>query len=64
MIMNNRLLLVLGVTGLAVLSALGRSKTKARRQDKTEKKVEMQRWEGEGGNLPVPMSAAPIEPPH
>lgn len=61
MMSSKTLLFMIGVSGLAAMSALGKMHTKSRQEVKQSRKKEMQTWEGEGGNLP-PAAGTPAMP--
>ena len=49
---SNRKTIALVVGGWALLSAFGRMRKQARKNEKKLRKTEMTTWENEGGNLP------------
>lgn len=61
MISNKQLMLAIGVSGWALLSAMGKSRKQSRRDAKKSHKQEVNTWEGEGGNLP-PGAPTPSKP--
>lgn len=62
MISNNRMMLALGVAGLALFSIFGKSKRMGRLRDEKETKKDLTSWEGEGGNPAPKTSAAATQP--
>ncbi|MFL9923235.1 hypothetical protein PQR62_03085 [Herbaspirillum lusitanum] len=58
MFSTRNLILALGVSSMAVASVLGLCASRMRRRERRLQRQELQRWEGEGGNLP-PVAARP-----
>ena len=60
---NNRIILAIGVAGLALFSAFGRSRKMAGARDAKETKKDLTTWEGEGGNPPSKTGTSPTTSP-
>jgi hypothetical protein len=52
MISNQKLALVVGLTGWALTYVIAKSRKQMHHQEKKLQKKQMTTWEGEGGNLP------------
>ena len=59
---NNRMVLALGVAGLALLSMFGKSRKMARIRDEKETKRDLTKREGEGGNPTSKTNTASTSP--
>ena len=52
MLTKKHMLLAAGLAGWALLTAIGKGRHHAKRHEHKQHKVELNTWEGEGGNLP------------
>jgi len=59
---NNRMILALGVAGLALLSIFGKSRKMTRKSDEKETAKDLTSWEGEGGSPTSKAGAASMPP--
>ncbi|HTD06881.1 hypothetical protein [Undibacterium sp.] len=57
MLTKKQILLAAGLAGWALLTAIGKNRHHARRHERKLHKLELNTWEGEGGNLPPPAGA-------
>jgi len=58
MLTKTHALLVAGLAGWALLTALGKNRRRATRRERWQHKLDLNTWEGEGGNLPPSADAA------
>ncbi|WP_394781213.1 hypothetical protein [Undibacterium sp.] len=58
MLTKKQMLLTAGLAGWALMTALGKARQYAKTHEHKQHKVELNTWEGEGGNLPPPAATA------
>lgn len=56
MISNKSLALIIGLTGWGLTYLIAKSRSDGLHHEKKQFKKQMTTWEGEGGNLPPPVS--------
>ncbi|GGC76091.1 hypothetical protein [Undibacterium terreum] len=58
MLTKNQLLLAASLAGWALFTVMGKNRHHTKRHERKQHKVELNTWEGEGGNLPPPANTA------